>query len=308
MVGRDFIGIVPSLFIFVGVFLFFPAVSIGYEGLIPCDGPECQACHFVQLGQNLLEWFIKTMAAVIALVFAWGGMKMVMSGGNTEGVSEAKGMMTNAVIGFIILLASWLIINTVLNVVISKNPEIQGRLGEGMWSQIECVALPTRTTATGDDGTGGVSAPSTTGGLSEAEVRSQLGGIQVVSSGNCFDRTNRSCTGLDGMQQGALTEIKNTITSCIGCDLQITAGTEPGHTNACHQNGTCVDITCKSGCSLDQTKAVFESASRNGARAVWEGADCGVRDTLRAQGREAFCKSDNGYGHITGTHFSLYTQ
>ena len=122
--------------------------TLAYEGLIPCGGDDqspCQACHLIQLGQNLLEWFIKTMAAVIALIFAWGGIKMVMSGGSTEGVSEAKGMMTNAVIGFIVLLASWLIINTVLNAVVSKNSGLSG----SAWSEIKCVAPPARTTTGG---------------------------------------------------------------------------------------------------------------------------------------------------------------
>ncbi len=314
MVDRDIVRIVPILIISVGVFLFFPAVSIGYEGLVPCDGPECQACHFIQLGQNILEWFIKTMAAVIALVFAWGGLKMVMSGGSTEGVSEAKGMMTNAVIGFIILLAAWLIINTVLTAVISKSDDqVIKRLGEGMWSQIECVALPTRTTATTGGGTGtgsgGVTVPPTTGGLSEAEVLRQLGDIKFVSSGNnCTDRTRRDCTGLAGLQQDSLNEIIGAITGCPGCNLLITSGTEEGHTNACHKAGTCVDVACKGGCNEDQSKSVFQSASQNGIRAIWEGNDCGVRDSLRAQGYEAFCKSDPYYGHITGTHFSFYTK
>ncbi len=230
---------------------------------------------------------------------------MVMSAGNTEGVSEAKGMMTNSIIGFIILLSAWLVVDTILKLVLTDDQAVRQKMG--MWHTISCVAEPTRVVMqTGGGGTV-APAPSSTG-LTASEVRSQLAGIDIVSSGNCYDRTSQRCTGLDGIQQGALTEIKNTITSCAGCNLQITAGTEPGHTNACHVGGTCVDIACKGGCSLDQAKAVFVSATNSGARAVWEGADCGVRDTLRAQGHQAYCKSDAGYGHITGTHFSLYTQ
>ena len=63
---------------------------------------------------------------------------MVMSGGSTEGVSEAKGMMTNAVIGFIILLGAWLIVDTVLKTVMKE-----GTIGP--WNEIACVAQPVYT-------------------------------------------------------------------------------------------------------------------------------------------------------------------
>ena len=113
--------------------------------IIPCgdffdDGtaqPPCQACHVVQLGQNLLTWFIAIMASVIALIFAIGGMKMVMSGGG-EGVSAAKTMMTNSVIGFIILLSAYLFVDTLLKLFVDESKL-------GTWNEIQCVAQPSKT-------------------------------------------------------------------------------------------------------------------------------------------------------------------
>ena len=109
-------------------------------GVVPCGGtnePVCQACHIVQLGQKLLEWFIGIMASVIALIFAIGGMKMVMSGGS-EGVSEAKSMMTNSVIGFIILLSSYLVVDTLMKLFVDESKF-------GTWNEIQCVVQPART-------------------------------------------------------------------------------------------------------------------------------------------------------------------
>ena len=243
-------SIVPKSFtavfiasIVLGVWMMFTLPTFAYDGLIPCNGPECQACHFVQLGQNILTWFIKTMAAVIALVFAWGGLKMVMSGGSTEGVSEAKGMMTNAVIGFIILLASWLIINTVLHVVISKNPDIQARLGEGTWSEIQCVALPTRTTATpggAGTGTGRVTVPTVLGPgeMTDAEARKTL-----EDAGIKINKKKAEGTSLDGMKKSTVQNIVSLQRNC-GCDVIVTGGTESGHAagNASHGSGNKYDV------------------------------------------------------------------
>lgn len=109
-------------------------------GIVPCGGtgePACQACHVVQLGQKLLEWFIGIMASVIALIFAIGGMKMVMSGGS-EGVSEAKSMMTNSVIGFIILLSAYLVVDTLMKLFVDNSKL-------GTWNEIQCVVQPVKT-------------------------------------------------------------------------------------------------------------------------------------------------------------------
>jgi hypothetical protein len=152
-----------SVLIFLVSGIFFGVIPVqAAGGLIPCDGPDCRACDLVSLGQKLLTWFIGTMAAVIVLIFAWGGMKMVMSGGSSEGVSEAKGMMTNSVIGFLILLGAWLIVDTVLKTVISEDAVVQKKLGT--WNKIECIALPERvTTPDGDSVTVVGGAGGTTG-------------------------------------------------------------------------------------------------------------------------------------------------
>jgi len=288
--------------------LVIPAVTLAQtdgNGIVPCDGPECQACHFVQLGQNLLVWFIKIMASVIAVVVAIAGLKMVTAGGDVGKVSEAKGMMTNALIGFVILLSAWLIIDTVMKLVANPNASAGG-VKLGMWHTIECVAQPARTTTPTTTTTPGTvtTAPST-GGLSHTEAIAQLGGINVVSSGNCTDRTNRSCTSLEGFQPAALEKVKSVVSDCSGCNLQITAGTEVGHTNPCHVNGTCVDINCRGGCSNSQIVNIVNSAPSKGTRAVWEVKTDARRQELINQGVPA--NNIQVVSWITGEHASLYT-
>jgi|GEM_PF-900499 len=156
-------------------------------GIVPCDGviEQCQACHFIQLGNNLLRWIIGIMASIIALVFVFGGLKMVMSAGDTHAVSEARGMMTNAIVGFVILLAAWLIVDTVLKVIVNKNDQgVNQRIGVGMWNKIECVippeknAAPTGTITNGDSGQSGGVRDGVPGSIGVKDVN---GNIQQVS-------------------------------------------------------------------------------------------------------------------------------
>lgn len=125
--------------------LFFAVPETSYAQLVPCNGPECQACHFVQLGTNILDWIITVMSTICALVIVVAGFKMVTAGGDTGQVSEARSMITNTIVGFIILLAAWLIVDTVLKVFVSGSATGTGAAeipGFGPWNRIQCVPPP----------------------------------------------------------------------------------------------------------------------------------------------------------------------
>jgi hypothetical protein len=174
------------------VSLFSLPTIIFATGIVPCDGigdSKCQACSFVQLFQNLLTWFIATMASVIALVFAWGGMKMVMSQGG-EGVSQAKSMMTNAIVGFVILLSAWLIIDTFLKLMIKSDS------GLGVWNEIKCVEQPGYVATQAPAGVGTVSGPAGSAGT----------GVQCASGSVCAPSTLKSV---------GFTDAQANVMSCI---------------------------------------------------------------------------------------------
>lgn len=102
-------------------------------GLVPnCSGPDCNFCHVVELVNNIINWLITilTVVAVIALVVA--GIRMVTSGGNSETLQKAKGTFVNIIIGFVLVLAAWLIVDTLLKFVTEN--------GQGLefYGQIEC--------------------------------------------------------------------------------------------------------------------------------------------------------------------------
>ena len=130
-----------------GIFLLVVAFSlpsaVSAAGLIPCGGPnelECQACHLVQLGDRIIDFLVSISAALGAIMFAIAGLKMATSGGNQSAVSSAKETMTNVVIGFIILLAAWLIVDTVMKAFVDTS-KFQ-KAGFGVWNQIQCKKLP----------------------------------------------------------------------------------------------------------------------------------------------------------------------
>lgn len=123
----------PFVFFCLGFLFILPAVV--FAQLVPCDGPECQACHLVELGDNIVRFLITIAAVIGAIMIAVAGLQMVTSGGDVARVTAAKNTMTNVVIGFIILLAAWLLVDTIMKAFVNESKF-------GVWNQIECVELP----------------------------------------------------------------------------------------------------------------------------------------------------------------------
>jgi len=86
--------------------------------LVPCGGhdgtPEkCQLCHFLILIRNIVDYILKIIVPLAALFVIAGGVMILVSGGGQIAI-QAKKMITYAVIGIIIALVSWTIINTII--------------------------------------------------------------------------------------------------------------------------------------------------------------------------------------------------
>ncbi|MEU7824531.1 hypothetical protein [Catellatospora sp. NPDC049133] len=79
---------------------------------------------------------------------------------------------------------------------------------------------------------------------SEAAAQLRAVGITWSSSGNCSDRNNSTCTSFTNVRQVTITGIK-TLKSASGCAINITAGTEAGHSSGTysHWNGYKLDIS-----------------------------------------------------------------
>lgn len=123
-----------------GIILAFVALPgvVGAAGLVPECGSNsdpCQFCHVIQLVNNVVRWLVVVLTTIAALLFAWAGFRMVVSGGNSEALTYAKNIFYNVSIGFLIVLAGWLIVDTVMKALLTGQ-------AYGMWNTIQCVAQP----------------------------------------------------------------------------------------------------------------------------------------------------------------------
>ncbi len=100
-------------------FLLFPIIVFGNEssGLIPCSGIDCELCDLFTLLANLISFLLITIVPpVAALLFVFGGVKMLTAGGDAGKVNDAKKLMVSVVIGLVIVYSAHLLISALLSV------------------------------------------------------------------------------------------------------------------------------------------------------------------------------------------------
>ncbi len=69
---------------------------------------------FIRLAVNASNWMLGIVGSLALLFFVYGGFMMIISAGNTERSGKAKTILTNAIIGLVIVFTSWLIIEFVV--------------------------------------------------------------------------------------------------------------------------------------------------------------------------------------------------
>jgi len=114
--------------------LLFLVDSVQAQSLVPEElankcklGPEagsCTPCDFVQLFVNASNILVGLSGAFAVLMFVYGGILMAISRGHSDQVQKGKDVLTNAVKGVIIVLASWMVINYGLAVMIQPKLDL----------------------------------------------------------------------------------------------------------------------------------------------------------------------------------------
>ncbi len=106
------------------------AASTGGEGsaktVVSTDGAQCQTPAGVSfpcpLGQGtaanisttigqIIKWISGTIGALFLAMFVWGGVLFITAGGSAEKVKAAQGTMTSAVIGMLIIVFSFVLVD-----------------------------------------------------------------------------------------------------------------------------------------------------------------------------------------------------
>ncbi len=270
-----------------------PSVAFALT-LVPCMGDACKACNLVDLANNIINFLIVLAVLIAGILFAWAGFIMVTSAGNMSKVKKAKDIFVDVLIGVIIVLSGWIIINTIMSILVGDT------LYGGSWKTIECVEngkitepppQPTSPTLTENPTTSGDSGVPITGPtMTAAEARQILSerGIAVNPGVN-----------LEGVSSEMIDRIVATGND-MGRPLTITSARDGTHANTCHAAGTCLDVVCTScGNNVSAIQGFINAAQQRGYCAVYEPGPSGP-----CPAGVSPCRAGVG----TGAHYSFYNR
>ena len=119
------------------IILFCTPILTNAAGLVPCGGPgesACTTCDLLVLTQNVLEFALKMAFLIIIGFIVYGGFRWIFSLGKEENLKAGQQIITNAIIGLVIILTAWIIVNTVFWTI----KEMGGDDYTGTWFHIEC--------------------------------------------------------------------------------------------------------------------------------------------------------------------------
>lgn len=148
------------LIAFATLFFLSPAdAAVQDQGLIPCGtgtlttesgikitAKPCTACDIFTLVQNILNFLWRYVSIPLAaLLFAYGGALMVLSGASPGMREKGKKVIFNVLWGLAIIFFSWIAIDTMMKLVGSRlvagAPAFSGS-DFGPWNELRCTVTP----------------------------------------------------------------------------------------------------------------------------------------------------------------------
>lgn len=108
------------------------------DELVPCGDPgqeTCQTCHFYQLTRNVSQWLFGLTTFIVILLIIYGGLRLAASTGNQVAMRDARKLIGSAVVGFALVLSSWILVDLMIGV-------LSGSPTDGIWDSFQCVKQP----------------------------------------------------------------------------------------------------------------------------------------------------------------------
>lgn len=256
--------------VLMAIFLLLPLAFVGAQNepffgpIVPCDGVGCGICDLVNLGQNIINFAVYFVVIVATIAFVFAGFLYITAGGDQGKVKSAHNIFLKVLIGLIIVLTAWLVVDTIMKSFFQGSELQQSGLGKP-WQDILC---PTGSSSGGGGSSSGGGSSTSSGGSSsgglevggtpddttptlshddafqqltaegvEVTSTSGVGGVQEECSGS-------GCTSLNDIRQTTVDEVITLAGDC-SCTVVVTGGTEGGvHETGdfSHEEGYKVDV------------------------------------------------------------------
>ena len=207
--------------------------------------------------QNIINFLIVLSIPIAAAMFAFAGFLYVTGASNPTKIAQAHKIFKNVLIGFLIAISAWLVVQTILNAVFDKEGFFESG---GDWFTLSCVKKTTDT-----PGQEGRLIGTNFGDLISEVFPSKsdtpadnVGGGTIDTSGTVSNPLFNSNVNVKqgasvvGLQQGTIDYINGVPSKC-GCSFVITEGTGGTHVDGTfdHAAGYKLDVRSQGNSTLN---------------------------------------------------------
>lgn len=128
--------------VLVVLFLILPFLvkaSVLSEPLVQCgtkdNSTPCTLCDVFKLVQRIINFISYGLFILAPIFIVYGGIMILLAGAKPSNVETGKNIIKNAIIGVIIALLAWTVINTLFNTLVSEDKS----KFPGPWNVINCT-------------------------------------------------------------------------------------------------------------------------------------------------------------------------
>ncbi len=75
--------------------------------------PVLQLCSLENIFENIIRYVAFFVSLIFLVMLLFGGFKYITSGGNPKAVESAKGTLTTAFLGLVLIVASYIILSLI---------------------------------------------------------------------------------------------------------------------------------------------------------------------------------------------------
>ncbi len=227
--------------------------------LVTCSGAACKWCDVFALLQRAFNTAEVIIFPIIVIYIIYGAVLYIIgsTSGSEESIEKARSTVTDAIIGLVLLMLTFIIVNAAIIGITGSKIE--------NFVNLDCSVIDT---SISNEGGGSITPPpvitkpatpdqTALGNITEEAARQIMkdNGI-AINHDPCPKTTGRvsGCTNLAGMRDATIAGITNTNEACkafnggASCNLMINGGTEYAHAEGTysHMKGYKVDFAANS--------------------------------------------------------------
>ena len=102
---------------------------------------NCGICDFIDTFINILQWVLGLVAGLALVFMVWHGFSWLTAAGSSEKIESGKKGITHAILGMLIVLAGWQIVNIIIVILVNPPDGISRNLFNGSEAWHEYCSL-----------------------------------------------------------------------------------------------------------------------------------------------------------------------